>query len=183
MKDVLLLNRDGNPLTLWPLSTISWKQAIKSLYLEKVKVLRSYDDWICHSENFSLPVPSVVMMSNFHYQRGKVNFTRRNIFLRDRFHCQYCQRHFSVDNLTIDHVIPKSRGGCMRWINVVTACQKCNLSKGAKIVLPSKTPFEPDYWQMVNIAKTLHIHIPDSSWQEYLKWPKHLVKINQFKAA
>ena len=61
------------------------------------------------------------------------------IFLRDRFHCQYCQRHFAADNLTIDHVIPKSRGGGMRWINVVTACQKCNLSKGAKIVMPSKT--------------------------------------------
>ena len=71
----------------------------------------------------------------------------------------------------------------MRWKNVVTACQKCNLSKGANIVKPSQPPFEPDYWQMVNIAKTLHIKIPDKSWQEFLQWPKHLVKINQPKAA
>ena len=85
MKDVLLLNRDGTPLTLWPLSTISWKQAIKALYLDKIKVLRSYEDWVCRSQHLSLPVPSVVMMSNYHYQKGKVNFTRRNIFLRDRF--------------------------------------------------------------------------------------------------
>ncbi|SUZ85296.1 uncharacterized protein METZ01_LOCUS38150, partial [marine metagenome] len=111
MKDVLLLNQDGNPLTLWPLSTITWQQAIKALYLDKVTVLRSYDDWICHSQHLALAVPSVVMMAHYHYQKGTVNFTRRNIFLRDRFHCQYCERHFSADHLTIDHVIPKSRGG------------------------------------------------------------------------
>ena len=183
MKDVLLLNQDGNPLNLWPLSTLTWQQAIKALYLDKVSVLRSYDDWICHSQHLALQVPSVVMMSRYHQQKGTVNFTRRNIFLRDRFHCQYCQRHFSADHLTIDHVIPKSRGGGMRWKNVVAACHKCNLSKGTNIVQPSQTPFEPNYWQMVNIAKTLHIQIPDSSWQEFLQWPKHLVRIDQAKAA
>ena len=46
MREVLLLNQDGNPLTLWPLSTLTWQQAIKALFLEKVTVLRSYDDWI-----------------------------------------------------------------------------------------------------------------------------------------
>jgi len=137
MQDVLLLNQDGNPLTLWPLSTLTWQQAIKALYLDKVTVLRSYDDWICHSQHLALPVPSVVMMSRYHQQQGTVNFTRRNIFLRDRFHCQYCLHQFSADHLTIDHVIPKSRGGGMRWKNVVAACHKCNLSKGANIVQPS----------------------------------------------
>ena len=119
----------------------------------------------------------------YHQQKGSVNFTRRNIFLRDRFHCQYCQRHFSADHLTVDHVIPKSRGGAMRWKNGVAACHKCNLSKGTNIAQPSQTPFEPNYWQMVNIAKTLLIQIPDSSWQEFLQWPKHLVRIDQAKAA
>tara|TARA_Y100001970_G_C14211615_1_gene847272 strand:- start:723 stop:1274 length:552 start_codon:yes stop_codon:yes gene_type:complete len=183
MKDVLLLNKDGAPLNLLPLSTISWKQAIKALYLDKVKVLRSYDNWICHSQKFSLRVPSVVMMSNYHYQKGKVNFSRINIFLRDRFRCQYCQHHFSLENLTIDHVIPKSKGGVMRWVNVVTACKKCNFNKGSKIVTPFKKPFEPNYWQMENIAKSFRIQIPDSSWQEYLHWPRHLVRINQSKVA
>ena len=183
MKEVLLLNQDGNPLTLWPLSTISWQQAIKALYLNKLKVLRSYDDWVCHSQHLSIRVPSVVMMAQYHYRKGTVNFTRRNIFLRDRFRCQYCERYFSADHLTVDHVIPKSRGGAMRWKNVVTACQKCNLSKGSDIIKPNHPPFEPDYWQMVNIAKTFNIQIPDKSWQEFLQWPKHLVKINHAKAA
>ena len=183
MREVLLLNHDGNPLNLWPLSTLSWQQAIKALFLEKVTVLRSYDDWICHSKHISIPVPSVVLMNRYHHQKGTVNFTSRNLFLRDRFHCQYCMRQFSAENLTVDHVLPKSLGGRLRWKNVVAACLKCNLSKGASIVPPSKTPYEPNYWQMVNIAKTLHIQIPDSCWQEYLQWPSHLVKINQAKAA
>ena len=156
MDDVLLLNRDGNPLNLWPLSTISWKQAIKALYLDKIKVLRSYDNWICRSQNFSLHVPSVVMMSNYQQQNGKVNFTRRNIFLRDRFHCQYCQLHFSSENLTIDHVIPKSKGGVMRWKNVVTACQKCNFNKGG-----SKQKISSDNLPAKDTPTELWIH-PDS---------------------
>ena len=137
MEEVLLLIRDGNQLNLWPLSTISWKQAIKALYLEKVKVLRSNEDWKCHSQNISLKVPSVVIMSNFHYRKGKVNFSRRNIFLRDRFHCQYCQRCFPSEDLTIDHVIPRSRGGKDIWENVATACIECNVKKGNRT--PSKT--------------------------------------------
>ena len=183
MREVLLLNHDGNPLNLWPLSTLTWQQAIKALFLEKITVLRSYDDWICHSKHISIPVPSVVLMNRYHHQKGTVNFTRRNVFLRDRFHCQYCMRQFSAENLTVDHVIPKSLGGRLRWKNVVAACLKCNLTKGANFLQPSQTPYEPNYWQMVNIAKTLHIQITDSCWQEYLQWPSHLVKINQAKAA
>ena len=181
MKEVLLLNRDGTPLTLWPLSTISWKQAIKAFYLDKVKILRSYDDWLCHSQHLTLNVPSVVMMSNYHYQKGKVNFTRRNIFLRDRFHCQYCQRHFSADNLTIDHVIPKSRGGGMRWINVVTACQKCNFRKGNKILRSSglslkKMPSQPSTWQLQENGRGFPPNFLHQSWRDYLYWDTELEK-------
>ena len=135
MREVLLLNHDGNPLNLWPLSTLTWQQAIKALFLEKVTVLRSYDDWICHSQHISIPVPSVVMMNRYHHQKGIVNFTRRNVFLRDRFHCQYCMRHFSSEHLTVDHVIPKSLGGRLRWKNVVAACLKCNLKRRIILIL------------------------------------------------
>ena len=144
-----LSSRVAAALPFWALCTLTWQQAIKALFLEKVTVLRSYDDWICHSQRISIPVPSVVMMNRYHHQKGTVNFTRRNVFLRDRFHCQYCMRHFSSEHLTVDHVIPKSLGGRLRWKNVVAACLKCNLSKGATIVPPSKTPYDPwmgRYW-------------------------------------
>ena len=80
MSDVLLLNLDGQPLTLWPLSTISWQQAIKAHFLGKVKILKTYDDWICRSQHLAMPMPSVVMMSRYRPHAGKVNFTRRNIY-------------------------------------------------------------------------------------------------------
>ena len=73
MSDVLLLNMDGQPLTLWPLSTISWQQAIKAHFLGKVKILKTYDDWICRSQHLAMPMPSVVMMSRYRHHAGKVN--------------------------------------------------------------------------------------------------------------
>ena len=183
MSDVLLLNLDGQPLTLWPLSTISWQQAIKAHFLGKVKILKTYDDWICRSQHLAMPMPSVVMMSRYRPHAGKVNFTRRNIYLRDGFKCQYCLKILSTEQLTIDHVIPKSKGGGTRWDNVVAACHRCNLRKGASIEKPVKKPYEPNYWKMVELAKSLPRRIPDPQWQDYLQWPEDLIKVVRAKAA
>ena len=183
MSDVLLLNMDGQPLTLWPLSTISWQQAIKAHFLGKVKILKTYDDWICRSQHLAMPMPSVVMMSRYRPHAGKVNFTRRNIYLRDGFKCQYCLKILSTEQLTIDHVIPKSIGGGTRWDNVVAACHRCNLRKGASIEKPVKKPYEPNYWKMVELAKSLPLRIPDPQWQDYLQWPEDLIKVVRAKAA
>ena len=59
-------------------------------------------------------------------------FTRFNVFLRDRFCCQYCNGDFATNELTFDHVVPKSRGGRTSWQNVVTACLHCNVKKGSR---------------------------------------------------
>ena len=64
-------------------------------------------------------------------------FTRFNVFLRDRFHCQYCGGDFATNELTFDHVVPKSRGGRTAWTNVVTACSPCNLLKGNQLLRES----------------------------------------------
>ncbi len=170
-------------MTLWPLSTLHWQQGIKAHFLDKIKILRSYDDWLCRSQHLVMPMPSVAMMTRYRSRSGKVNFTRRNIYLRDRFHCQYCNRQFTADNLTIDHVTPKSRGGLTHWENVVAACYRCNLKKGAGIVKPVRPPFQPNYWQMVELAKTLPLRIPDPQWQDFLNWPENLVKVINTKAA
>ena len=123
MSDILLLNKDGQPLTLWPLSTINWQQGIKVYFLGKVSVLRSYKKWWCRSQHLAIPMPSVVMMLNYRKPTGKVNFTRRNIYLRDNYHCQYCNKKFGQEQLTIDHVIPKCKGGIqngvMLWLLVI----------------------------------------------------------------
>jgi Restriction endonuclease len=130
-----------------------------------------------------MPMPSVVMMSRYRPHAGKVNFTRRNIYLRDGFKCQYCLKILSTEQLTIDHVIPKSRGGGTRWDNVVAACHRCNLRKGANIEKPVKKPYEPNYWKMVELAKSLPLRIPDPQWQDYLQWPEDLIQVVRAKAA
>ena len=83
--------------------------------------------------NFQVQVPRVVRL--LHYDRmprNVVKFSRRNVFLRDENRCQYCSGKFSPQKLSLDHVIPRSRGGQTIWENIVCACLKCNVRKGGQ---------------------------------------------------
>lgn len=89
-------------------------------------------DWIM-AVNFPIQVPRVIRLLNYdRIPRETVKFSRRNVFLRDENLCQYCRRHFSAQKLSIDHVMPRSRGGPTTWENVVTACLNCNVRKGGR---------------------------------------------------
>lgn len=89
-------------------------------------------DWI-RSVNFDLQVPRVIRLFSFdRVPRQQVHLNRRNILARDGQVCQYCGRHFPAHQLSIDHVIPKSRGGQTTWENVVCACLECNIRKGGR---------------------------------------------------
>jgi len=90
------------------------------------------EDWI-QAVNFLIQVPRVIRL--LHYDRvprNSVKFSRRNIFLRDEHRCQYCERQFGTPNLSLDHVMPRSRGGKTTWENIVCACRKCNIRKGGR---------------------------------------------------
>ena len=90
------------------------------------------DDWIA-AVNFRIQIPRVVRLLNYdRVPRNAVKFSRRNVFLRDEHRCQYCGRRFGVHNLSLDHVIPRSRGGQTTWENIVAACLKCNVQKGGR---------------------------------------------------
>lgn len=81
--------------------------------------------------SISIRVPEVVLLRGFNgFFRQEVRFSRRNIFERDRNRCQYCGKRFAKSDLTIDHVIPRSKGGRDTWENLVLACVKCNVQKG-----------------------------------------------------
>jgi len=115
MDSVLLLN-----ITYEPLKIINWKKAITMLFLGKVEVLEEYDREI-HSVSFAIKLPSVVRLLKMVKKPKKpVKFSRQNIYARDRYQCQYCGARFSPEDLTYDHVIPKSRGGKTKWENIVT---------------------------------------------------------------
>ena len=166
--DTLVLNGDHQPLIYLPLSVIPWKQAVKLMFLERVNVLESYEDWDIHSPNLTMPVPAVIVTKEFFNFRKKVKFKRHNMYLRDLYQCQYCADTFSYNELTIDHVIPLSRGGKTSWNNCVTACKDCNTKKGNGLMSPIREPFEPDYFHLVGQRKTQPFAIKHKSWVTYL---------------
>ena len=127
MEHVLLLN-----ITYEPLRIINWKKAITLLCLGKVEVIEEYTREI-HSVTFTLKLPSVVRLLRM-VKRPKtpVKFSRQNIYARDRYRCQYCGNQYPTEELTYDHVMPKSRGGTTEWENIVTCCIDCNRKKGGR---------------------------------------------------
>jgi 5-methylcytosine-specific restriction endonuclease McrA len=91
-----------------------------------------HDDWI-RGINFELQVPRVIRLLSFdRVPRQSVRFNRRNLFARDGNHCQYCGKSFPTSELSLDHIMPRSRGGDTSWENVVCACVACNVRKGGR---------------------------------------------------
>nr|WP_272212431.1 HNH endonuclease [Marinicella sp. W31]MDC2878346.1 HNH endonuclease [Marinicella sp. W31] len=121
----LVLNADYRPLSYYPLSLWSWQDTVKAVFLDRVNIIAEYDQAVS-SPSFSMRLPSVVCLKTYIKPSRNPAFTRFNVFLRDRFQCQYCGTH---EELTFDHVIPRCRGGQTTWENVVAACSPCNLKK------------------------------------------------------
>src|SRR6201995_2034529 len=114
----LVLNADYTPLSYYPLSLWPWQTAIKAVFLERVDIVSNYEREV-HSPNFTMKLPSVIAFRQYVKQSEHPAFTRFNLFLRDRFSCQYCG---STHDLTFDHVIPRAPGGRTTWGNVSKAC-------------------------------------------------------------
>ena len=132
----LVLNSGYEPLTI-----ISWQKAMILWLQDKVDVVEYYSVSI-NSATRSFQLPSILRLKKYvkTNRNKKVRLNRRNLFLRDKFICAYCDKKFSEKNLTIDHVIPLSKGGAHSWDNVVTSCSKCNNKKGNRLL--SDTPFK-----------------------------------------
>ena len=168
MADTLVLNADGQPISLLPPSTIQWKEAITYLWLEKVTVLDWYDDWIVRSNSWETRVPAVIMMKDMYKRRRRPRFSKYNLHLRDMFTCQYCLTKFPQKQLTLDHVHPISLGGKTSWENIVSAFNPCNSCKGSKLIKPKNTPYRPDYYELANKRKQLEFTIKHTSWNNWL---------------
>ena len=89
-------------------------------------------DWV-HTVRFEIAVPRVIRLLTYdRIPKSRVRLNRRNLFARDGSRCQYCGRKFRSTDLSIDHVVPRSRGGRTEWTNVVCACMTCNVRKGGR---------------------------------------------------
>ena len=117
-QDCLLLNGNGKPVSFFPLSVINWKTAVKLLLAKNVILVKEYDNKVVRSPSIEIPLPSILMLKRFHKFHNYVRFSRSNVFLRDIYTCQYCKNIFSKNELTLDHVVPKSKGGLTNWENV-----------------------------------------------------------------
>jgi len=117
----------------------------------------------------------MVALCKYQPAARRVAFTRFNVFLRDRFTCQYCGETFASSALTFEHVIPRSRGGQTSWSNIVTACMPCNTGKGNSMrIKPRRPPTEPTPSELLAAKRTFpadHLH---ESWMDYLYWDVEL---------
>jgi hypothetical protein len=140
---VLILNQDYSALTV-----CSVAKAFLLVYLKKADLIAESPTQKLRTITESFPMPSVIRLHKYVYLPYKgVMLTRQNIFKRDGNHCQYCG---STEDLTLDHVMPKSRAGKTTWDNLTTACRRCNSRKGdytpeeARMPLRVK-PYKPSF--------------------------------------
>jgi 5-methylcytosine-specific restriction endonuclease McrA len=165
----LLLNADAQPATLLPLSIVGWQESVRYLVLDKVSVVAWYDDWIVRSARWETRVPAIIMLKEYQKPKSHIRLTKRNIFLRDRYTCQYCHTEVNDQSATLDHVQPQSLGGKSSWTNLSTACKPCNYSKAASTKLkPKRSPYKPDFWELVANRRERGFHIAHPSWADYL---------------
>ena len=174
----LVLNADFRPLSYFPLSLWPWQEAVKAVFLDRVNIIAEYDTRV-HSPSFEMSLPSVIALKDYVATTRRPAFTRFNVFLRDRFSCQYCGERFPTHDLTLDHVVPRSRGGRTTWSNVVTACSACNLKKGSKLpsdcgMKPLTSVEQPTTMQLQQNGRAFPPNFLHESWRDYLYWDAEL---------
>lgn len=164
-RSVLVLNQNYEPLNICGV-----RRALIMLLDGKAEILETHPEALRASSR-AFPWPSVIRMTYLiRRPRPRVKLTRREIFIRDAFTCQYCGRQGG--DLTIDHINPRSLGGGHSWENLVTACKGCNHRKGGKTLHQCKmmlrtVPHEPRAGMYYTIERRLDTRL-DHSWEKFL---------------
>lgn len=162
-RQALVLNQDYSPFTI-----CSATKAFLLLYLKKAELVSVAEGKALRTVSSAYPMPSVVRLQRYvHLPYQGVVLTRQNIFRRDGFKCQYCG---TSKDLTIDHVVPKSKRGRSTWKNMVTACKSCNSRKGDYFLEESglllrKRPYKPSFILFLK----QHSGSVDEAWEPFLE--------------
>jgi 5-methylcytosine-specific restriction endonuclease McrA len=160
--DVLVLN-----FTYEALNVTTFQRAVKLLFAGKAEAVHSQERLVC-STSFEMRMPSIIRML-YYIKRPlqRVALTKKNVLIRDDHICQYCGERDRI--MTVDHVIPKSRGGSSTWENLVCSCMHCNNRKNnrtpqeANLSLRRK-PRQPKYIPWIQIKRNT---LPDE-WGKFL---------------
>lgn len=159
---VLVLNRDYSALSI-----CSVQRAIVLVHLQKAELVEAHPGRFVRSTSVRHPWPSIVRLNLFvRVPYRQILLSRKNVLRRDQNRCQYCG---SRDRLTIDHVLPKSRGGRDAWENLVAACVPCNNRKGNRTPDESRMellrePFRPSYVMFIRDF----VGQLEDTWKPYL---------------
>jgi 5-methylcytosine-specific restriction endonuclease McrA len=154
-----------------PINVCTVRRAAILILKQRAEVLER-SEWLLHAENLTLPRPVVIRLLTYvriprDAHRRKI--TRRAVFARDGWTCQYCGHERS--HLTVDHVIPRSKGGPSTWDNIVTCCAPCNRRKGDRLpaqanMVPNQKPSAPNSTIFIHVAAPT---IP-AAWEQYLSY-------------
>lgn len=164
-KAVLVLNQNYEPLNV-----CNVRRAIVLVIDGKAEILEAHSAVVATTSR-RFPSPSVIrLIYMIRRPRPRVKLTRREVFIRDGYTCQYCGRE--TGDLTIDHIIPRSRGGPHTWDNLVAACKPCNHRKGGKSVGEARMqlrtiPREPSAGVYYTIERRLDTAI-NEGWEKFL---------------
>ena len=166
MTIVLYLDADWQPLRVEP-----WTRAITGIFLGKIEVVVHSRDRTIKGVACEYPMPAVVrVLRRFRRGQPAIRFSRLNIFTRDRFTCQYCGQRKDAEDLTFDHVVPRSAGGRTIWENIVAACVACNHRKANRSAKQAgmrllARPIKPRYLPPVTVEQDQR-QIPEE-WRPY----------------
>lgn len=164
-RSVLVLNQNYEPLNV-----CNVRRAIVLVIDGKAEILEVHASCLATTTRL-FPSPSVIrLVYMIRRPRPRVKLTRREVFIRDNFTCQYCGRQ--AGDLTLDHVVPRSRGGAHTWENLVSACKTCNHRKGGKSLgearmMLKQPPREPSAGLYYTIERRLDSAVSES-WEKFL---------------
>jgi 5-methylcytosine-specific restriction endonuclease McrA len=177
----LVLNRNWQPVNVAPVAralVLVWNDAAKVVDPANFQ-LYTWEGWsqlspldgerFIQAVRFRMRVPEVIALSHFdRLPTATVAFSRRNIFKRDHYTCQYCGRQPGSAELTIDHVVPRSQGGESRWDNCVLACMNCNKIKADRTPIQARMrlkrqPQRPS-WSLIYATHDR----PIESWSKFI---------------
>jgi 5-methylcytosine-specific restriction endonuclease McrA len=171
---VLLLNQ-----TYEPLGTVSVARAVIMVFKNTVSVEELDGDRVLRSARAEFPVPSVIrrrIYINVRLRREASSMKRLRIYMRDKYRCQYCGQKRPVGELTLDHILPRSRGGDNSPVNVVTACMACNNRKGDRTPAEARMPLLTSQSALrVKLERVVLCHYAEArvEWRKYLFMDVH----------
>lgn len=180
-RGTLVLNRSWQPVHVTPV-----RRALCLVFREVARIVAaqslqtySFAEWCeepvpddrmaIRSPSISISAPEIIVLARYdRVPRHEAPFTRRNLFLRDNFTCQYCGRRCTSDHLSVDHVVPRSRGGSTTWENCVLACVGCNARKADRTVIEAgfrllRQPVRPRWSPYLNLRPSQQL----DSWTQF----------------